>query len=316
MKVKLNGIDITNYVCSVTWSGSARQAARMLTITVISAPYDKNIPTVTACPGDWVKLIDDDGNILIDAMIYNRSRTSENGTISYDGYDELNRLLKSNGTYNFKNTTPEIITKKVCNDISIKVKNIAKTGINIKSMIVDGESFYDIIIKAYMRANYVNGKKYMLLAIGRKIAVIERGKVIENYKLEEDSNIIKSEYSESIESMINRIKIYDDKGRQIGEVKKDKDIEKYGVFQDVYTKEDGVNPVMAAKKLLIGTEKEASVEAIGNVQCISGYAIKIKDSASGLTGKFWIENDSHTWENGIHKMSLTLAFKNIMKDSE
>ena len=98
--------------------------------------------------------------------------------------------------------------------------------------------------------------------------------------------------------------------------KNDKNVTTYGIFQDAYVKEEGVNATTAAKNMLIGVSKESSVEAIGNIKCISGYAVKIKDSLTGLTGKFWINTDSHTWSNGVHTMSLNLAFKNIMDMQE
>jgi hypothetical protein len=66
--------------------------------------------------------------------------------------------------------------------------------------------------------------------------------------------------------------------------------------------------------MLVGITKEASVSAIGNVKAISGYSIEINDTATGLKGKFYITDDSHTFENGTHTMSLGLAWKNEMDE--
>ncbi len=308
--------DITEFVSMTTWSGSVSQAARSLEIAVLYSPLDRNIQEINIALGDRLKLYSDDNDLLIDAMVYNRERISEQGTITYSGYDELNRLLKSDGTYNFKNTTPEKITKKVCNDLKVDTGNIASTNVNIKSLLADSMNYYDIIMTAYTKAHKMNGKKYMPFASGKKVSVIEKGTIVKNFSLNDKINITGSSYSESLDSMINKVKIYDDKGKQIGEVKNDGWINAYGIFQSSYTKEEDVIASKAAKNMLTGIDKTASVDALGNIYCISGFGVKLKDSLTGLTGVFWIDSDSHTWENGNHTMSLELAFKNIMDEKE
>lgn len=62
--------------------------------------------------------------------------------------------------------------------------------------------------------------------------------------------------------------------------------------------------------MLEGVTKEASVSAIGDVRAKAGYSIKIQDKATGLSGKFYIISDSHTFEGGTHTMTLSLAWRN------
>lgn len=307
-----NTTDITDYVSTITWSGSTSQVSRSLEISVAYSPYDKNIKNPNIQIGDRLKLLDDDGKILINAMVYYRERTGEQGTITYSGYDNLNRLLKSTGTYNFKKITPEAITKTVCDKLKISTGNIAITGICISSLLVDSENHYDIIMKAYTKAFKSNGRKYMVVMSDENLYVIEKGEVVSGFTLNDKINIINSTYTESLDSMVNRVKIYDDSGNEIGEVKNSDWATDYGIFQGTYTKEDGINYNAAAKNILTGINKTASIEALGNINCISGYGIKIMDSITGLTGNFWIDSDTHTWENNVHTMSLELAFKNIM----
>lgn len=304
--------DITEFVGSVTWSGSSFQTSRTLEFTMLNSPYDKNISEPNIKTGDRIRLYDE-GKLLIDIMVYDRERKSETGEITYSGYDDLNHLLRSNYTCNFKNVTPKQITTKICNQLQIEVGAISNPDINIKSMLIDAESYYDIIIKAYRKAYRSNGKKYMLIMVGRKLYVIEKGEVIDNFVLNDKLNITNSSYTETLQSMVNKVRIYDDEGNQKGEVKNDSNIKLYGIFQDTYTKEDGINATTGAKNLLSGVEKTATIEALGNIECISGYGVKIKDSATNLVGTFWIENDTHTWSNGAHMMELELAFKNVME---
>lgn len=308
--------DITQFLSSVTWSGSVSQASRQLEIAILYSPLDSNIQDINVDLGDRLILYEEDF-ILINAMIYSRERVSNQGTITYSGYDDLKKICDSQGKYNFKNTTPEKIVKTVCNDIGITTKNIAETKVPIPKLIIDGEeSFYRIIMKAYTKAYKNNGKKYMPLMNNRNLSVIEKGQIIEGFTLSDKTNITDSSFSEALEGMINKVKIYDEKGNQVGEVKNQGDITAYGTFQGTYSIEEGVNATIAAKNMLIGIAKEASVVAMGNINCISGYGIKLKDSITGLTGVFWIDTDSHTWQNNIHSMSLDLSFKNIMDIEE
>ena len=39
-------------------------------------------------------------------------------------------------------------------------------------------------------------------------------------------------------------------------------------------------------------------------------------STTGLYGKFYIESDTHTFEDGKEMMQLTLAFSNMMDEKE
>ena len=37
---------------------------------------------------------------------------------------------------------------------------------------------------------------------------------------------------------------------------------------------------------------------------------------TGLSGKYWISSDKHTWENGSYTMELELTFDSIMNEVE
>lgn len=88
----------------------------------------------------------------------------------------------------------------------------------------------------------------------------------------------------------------------------------YGTFQKIYRKEDGVNPVDVAKNMLQGLERRGTVEAIGNIRCVTGYSIAIKDEYTGLVGIFQIDGDTHTWKGGQYTMTLSLNFDEIMDE--
>lgn len=311
--------DITQAVSSVNWSGSVSQAARTAEIAVINAPNDKNVTNLklNIGAGDTIKLIEDSDTIFVGEVI-TKETTSETGTVTFSCVDLLNHLLKSTGIYNFANTSAEKITRQVCAEFEIKTGSIANTpNAPIKKMIIDGSSIYDIIMMAYTKAAEQTGKKYICRMEGSKLTVKVKGKVVKNFVLAEEYNITNTRYEETIDSMVNLVKIYDDTGKQIGEVRKDKWIEQYGIYQQVYKKEKGINETQAANNMLYGVKKKVDLDGInGDLSCIAGNGVEVYDKATGLNGVFWIDSDTHTWENGTHIMSLELNFKNIMDSKE
>ena len=229
----------------------------------------------------------------------------------------LGDVYKRQDVYNFADTTAEKITKKVCADFEIDTGTIVATNAPIKKMIIDGSSIYDIIMQAYTKAAKQTGKKYICRMNGTKLTVKVKGTVVSNFVLAEEYNITNTRYEETIDNMVNIVKIYDDAGKQIGEVKKDKWVNKYRIYQQIYKKEKGINADTAAKNMLQGVEKKVTLDGInGDLACIAGNGVEVYDKATGLNGVFWIDSDTHTWENGTHIMNLELNFKNIMDSKE
>ena len=313
---KSNGktYNITNCVGTVTWSGSTEQAAREADITVLNAPNDPNITALklNLAVGDIIKLYEGKENIFY-GEIQTSEKKSEIGTITYKARDLMDHLLRINDRYNFKNKTAEAIAKSICKKYKIATGTVTATKKQIKKLIIEDNSLYDIIMIAYTKAAKMTGKKYMAYMKGSKFCVKVKGTVVSDYTLDEYKNITSASYEETIENMVDQVKIFTEKGKQVGVVKNAKHIKRYGTYQSTYTKEKGVNANTAAKNMLNGIEKKVNVEAInGNIKCVAGDGIKVYDAATGLNGLFWISNDTHTWEGGQHKMSLELTFKNIM----
>lgn len=296
---------------SATWSGTDNQCSRILEFTVPHNPYDKDFENASIKLGDLVYLYDGNKQIFV-GTITNRERGGEIGNASYTASDFMQHLLRSTATYKFKNATPEKIVKKVCGDLQIKVGSLAKTNVKIPKIIFEEQSIYDIIIAVYRKAKKKNGKNYLPIMDGKKVSVIEKGKSSE-VTLRQGGDISGAEYSDTTENIVNKVNIYSESNQKLGKVENKNSTEKYGIFQTTYKKEKGVNAKEAAKALMSGVSKEASVESIGNINAISGRSVVIYESAAKISGKFYISSDSHTFENGAHTMSLELKYHNSME---
>ena len=237
------------------------------------------------------------------------------GELQYTATDGMMHLLRSSGTYRFANKTPEKIAQMVCRDVKVKTGSIAKTKMPIAKIFFQERPYYEIIMAAYTKAYRKNKKKYIAQMNGDKLEVIQKGKVIPNFHIRQGERITESSYTEDLDSMVNRVYIYDSNNNKIGSVSNSNWIKKYGIFQNAISVDSG-NGKTEAKAELQGINKTANLTMIGDYRCVSGLGVIIEDSRTGLKGKFWIENDSHEWNGGVYTTTLELAFKNVMDIQE
>lgn len=318
MKIMWNDAKITGYVTSVTWAGSAKQAARTVVFSVAYSPNDKNVKTLGIKLGDKIVFYPgypDDKKTKFVGIITQRERKSEMGELQYTATDGMMHLLRSSGTYRFANKTPEKIAQMICRDVKVKTGSIAKTKMPIAKIFFQERPYYEIIMAAYTKAYRKNKKKYIAQMNGDKLEVIQKGKIIPNFHIRQGERIIDSSYSENIDNMVNRVYIYNSSNQKIGSISNSKWASRFGIFQNAISVDSG-NGIKEAKAELHGVDKTASLTMIGDCRCVSGLGVIIEDFRTGLKGKFWIENDSHQWNSGVYTTTLELAFKNIMDKQE
>lgn len=318
MRLHWKEYNITGYATIIRWSGSAKQAARTVEFNVAYSPNDKSVKVLDIKNGDKITFYPgypDDKKTKFVGMVTSRERKSEAGELSYTAMDGMIHLLRSSGTYKFTNTTPEKIAQMVCKDVNVKVGSLAKTKVTIPKIFFQERPYYEIIMAGYTKAHRKNKKLYIAQMNGTKLDVIEKGKIIPKFHIVQGERILSSSYTETLDNMVNRVYIYDSHNKKIGSVSNSKWTKKYGIFQNAISVDSGTGKT-EAKNELHGIDKTASLQSIGDIRCVAGMGLVIKDSRTGLNGKFWIENDSHEWSNGTHTMTLELAFKNIMDVQE
>ena len=308
--------DITNAVTKIEWSGSASSAARQLVFDYVNAPYDNfGLPSVST--GDMVTFEYGSEGEVFYGQIFGTEKSSAVGTISYTAYDMMKNLLESQGQYNFKNLPAETIAKMVCDDAQIPIRFLYPTGVNVASLICDDMSLYDIIMAAYTKVHKITGEKFFPMIYKRGLGVYKTHWVVKGLTLSDDDNLVETSMTETMDSIVNKVKIYDDNGAQIGEVKDDNSLSLYGTYQQIYKKEKDVDPTTAAKtKLNVQPSQTIKVKCIGDINCLSCYYVSVNDTVINAVGKYWIKSDKHTWENGSYTMELDLAFEAVMDVKE
>ena len=257
MRLKWKENDITKYVTSVTWSGSARQAARTVAFSVAYSPNDKSVETLDIKLGDKIVFYPDSNQkVHFFGAVTERNRSSDAGELQYTAKDHMIHLLRSNGTYRFRNKTPEKITEMVCKDIGINVRNLAKTGLVLNKMFFQERPYYEIIMAAYTKVYRKNKKPYIAQMNGDTLEVIEKGKTIPGFHIKQGERILESSYSENMDDMVNRVYVYNSSNKKIGILTNTRWANMYGIFQSAITVDSG-NGKQEAMNELKGISKNA-----------------------------------------------------------
>ena len=318
--------DIAGYASEISWSGADTEASRSMTLTMLTNPYKTEQSAPELKSGDQISLYDDSDTRLFYGRIIESEKMGEAGTVQYTAKDYMSNMLRSNISKKYKGKTAEYITKDACKLIGISCGSLKKTGYKIPKIYASDTAVYNICVGAYKKAAAKTGIQYFPYMDGTKFCIKEKGQLVgrtyskagkqveETFELD-DSNIITSKITRNAGDMVNRIDIYNKKGKKIGSVKEDSWIKTFGVLQNTLSVEKG-NGRSAAKKLLQDLDKQFSVDCLGDERCISGAGIRIKDEASSLIGVFWIKSDTHTWSNGNYQMSLELTLKNVTESPE
>ena len=304
-------IDITNLLINVTWSGDYKSCARKLEFSLISSPMDKNIPVVDI-PLMSLIIFYEDNNELFRGFVYEREKSSDN-SMSFLCYDYAAKLNDIKVSYNIKSETASSIYNKFLTEHGLNKGDIAQANTKIKKVFL-GTTAYDMIMTAYTEEAKKTGKKYMVYTKGDKFYSSEKGNVKLSLSFEEGKNILSSNFKESVSNMVNKVLIVDDNGNKVSEVKNDEWLKTYGLFQEVYKKEENKDSNTEAKAMLSGIEQSCSLSGFGDTTCITGYGVQVKDTHTGLIGLFYIDSDTHTWEGGNYTIDLELNFKNIMNE--
>ncbi|WP_330585676.1 XkdQ/YqbQ family protein [Clostridioides difficile] len=296
----------------MTWSGDYKSPSRTLEFSIVQSANDINFRQIDIPIASTVCFYVDDKEIYR-GMIINRSKDSSNNSISFVSKDIGFLLTQSEVSYNFKDKLVEDIAKQVFNDNKLTIGNIPKTGVKHTKMYI-GTTGYDTIMSAYTEASKTTKKKYMIESNLDKFNVIEKGTITLNVMFEEGSNLINTSFSESMENVKNKVLVVDQYGNKISEKIDDKIFKDVGVImQKVIQQQE--NSTVDVESEFKGIEQTCNLKGYGDVSCITGRGVKVKDSYTSLVGLFYIDTDKHNWDsNGNYEIDLDLNFQNIMDE--
>lgn len=303
---------IEPFVKTAEWSGDVAQPHRTLTLSLSNTLNGKE-QAVSFEVGKEIRFyVDDTG--LFRGIIFEYD-ISDKGEAVITAYDENVYLTKNADSRKFVKMTAGSIVKEICKAFEIPVGSVANTGYVIPKMIFRGKTLWDMVVTALTETRKQNGRKFRIYANSGKLFLVEKKDSIVRWYLERGVNILSANRSLSIEDMRTAVKVEagEEKKRITATAKDATNAKKYGLTQQYETASTDATKSqldqLAKQRLkeLSQVSEEISVEALGNVEVVAGTAVYAFESMTKLTGGFYVTTDKHTFEDGVHRMDVTLS---------
>lgn len=317
MRIYLTGsgdtLEITGLVTKAGWSGDNASAARKVTFSLV---HDEKRDWPVPAMGDGVTLTEA-GDTLFQGYVVQRTLDSESSVMDCVCYDRGLYLKNNDGTYKFRSRTAEDIAKTVCADRGIPVAELAETGVRINRKF-SGTALDQIVRTAYSLAAEQTGKRYAIRMRPDGLAVTERSQSESSVELRPRSNLMYATTTESIADMVNSVGIYDKNGNRTATVGDSDAQALYGVMERHVTQTESGDALSEAEALLEDGQmsRNVTVQVLGDRRLITGETVLVQEESTGLSGIFWIDSDTHTWQRGQYTCKLTLNCRNVMKTAK
>ena len=311
---------IEEAVATMTWGGSKDEASRTLNLEVTKVNGKTDFPN-----GSAIVIYDLVDQELMRYIITKKSKTRSSTAIKYTARDIRWWLTRSKMDKKFENMTASEIISGLCKSLGISTGTIEDTGVKFSVLHFIKKSPWDMIVIALTETRKQSGKRYTTRVRNGNLELIEKCKQAVQWVIEEGANLLDASYDESIESTYTQVKVVgkNSKGNEISAIQKNEEAQKlYGVMQEYISQSDKmtqaeVNAIAVQKlKELSVMQKSGTIKTFGLDDVETGTGIYVIDNETGLVGGFYVESDSHTYSNGYHEMSLTLAWTDELPEIE
>lgn len=309
-----NRIFIDPLITSIVWSGDVTLPHRTLKLTLKNT-LDGVTQAMPVDLGREIRLYDKEERELFRGIIFSHN-VSSNGYMVITAYDGNVYLAKNEDSQVFRNMTAAAIVRQLCSTYDIPTGDIDSTGFVHPRLVLRNMTLWDMMVTALTVTYKQTGKRFFIYSREGRLHLKARNARVVNWMLENGTNILDASYTQSIEDMRTQVKVVggdQDKKPVIATVKNDELIRRFGVMQHLENagldaKQSEVRQL--AQKLLdqLGVIfDQASVTALGNVEAVAGASVYVFEQMTEVVGSYYITADEHTYENGVHKMTLTLS---------
>lgn len=288
--------DITTLTSAAKWKTQRVGAPAQLDLTVI---YDSAVAFVE---GGVISVTEGGAGIFYGYVF--KISYSDKETVAITAYDQM-RYLKNKDTYVFQGKRADEILKQIAADFQIKTGALENTGYAIPKMVEDGQTLFDIILKALDHTLINTGKMFYLWDDFGSLRISDVAKSIVAVVVGDNSLATGYTYSSEIDSdTANKVKlVYDNKTtgkREVYIVQDGAKTARWGILQH-YDKVDGEKLNAAqieaqADQLLIlkgRPKKSFDITGLSDLSIRAGRAIKVEISDISINGWYIVEEADH-----------------------
>lgn len=315
------GYDVTQLVEQAKWKGRKGSSSRTLDVTLIDDDGYKHARSGIDVEQGHQCIFSYDGVELFRGIIMSQTQTQAK-KLQFTAYDNGIYLANNKDTFCYENKTASEIFQDCCARFNLPVGEVAKCSYKIPELTKSKTTAFDAIADALSLDFDATGIRHYVASDKGKLNLLTRRENILQWVIEVGQSLTSYSYSRSIEDIKTRVKMVSKEGTTVAE-KSNAELEKrIGIFQEIDQPDESltaaqVNDLIASIMEEKGTpQRTLSVEAVGIAEVISGIGVYIIIPELEISRTFYVDEDTHTFKDNEHTMSLKLNYANDLAKEE
>ena len=315
------GYDVTQLVEQVKWKGRKGSSSRTLAVTLIDDDGDKHARSGIDVEQGHPGIFSYDGVELFRGIIMSQTQSNQK-KLQFTAYDNGIYLANNKDTFCYENKTASDVFRDCCTRFGLPMGEVAKCSYKIPELTKSKTTAFDAIADALSLDFDATGIRHYVASSKGKLSLLTRRENILQWVIEVGQNITSYSYSRSIEDIKTRVKMVSKEGTTVAEKSNAELEKKIGIFQEIDQPDESltaaqVNDLIESIMEEKGTpERTLSVEAMGIAEVISGIGVYIIIPELEISRTFYVDEDTHTFEDNKHTMSLKLNYANDLAKEE
>lgn len=236
--------------------------------------------------------------------------------LQFTAYDNGIYLANNKDTYTYENKTADQVFKDCCTRLNLPMGEVALCRYKIPELTKSKTTAFDAIADALSLDFDATGIRHYVMSSKGKLSLLTRRENILQWVIEVGQNLTSYTYSRSIEKIKTRVKMVSKEGTTIAEKRNAALEKKIGIFQEIEQPDESltaaqVNDLISSILNEKSTpERTLDIEAVGIPEVISGIGLFIIIPELELSRTFYVDSDTHIFQDNMHTMSLKLNYAN------
>lgn len=315
------GYDVTQLVEQIKWKGRKGSSARTLTAKLIDDDGYKHARSGIDVEKGHQCLFSYNGKELFRGIIMTQTQSNKK-MLTFTAYDNGIYLANNKDTFTYENKTASEVFKDCCTRFGLPMGEVANCSYKIPELTKSKTTAFDAIADALSLDFDATGIRHYVASEKGKLKLLTRRENIMQWVIEVGQNLSTYTYTRSIESIKTRVKMVSKEGTTLAEKKNAALEKKIGVFQEIDKPDESLTTAQINDLIssILGEkstpERTLNVEAVGIAEVISGIGVYIIIPELNLSRTFYVDEDTHVFEDNKHTMTLKLNYANDLAKEE
>lgn len=315
------GYDVTQLVEQIKWKGRKGSSARTLTAKLIDDDGYKHARSGIDVEKGHQCLFSYNGKELFRGIIMTQTQSNKK-TLTFTAYDNGIYLANNKDTFTYENKTASEVFKDCCTRFGLPMGEVANCSYKIPELTKSKTTAFDAIADALSLDFDATGIRHYVASEKGNLKLLTRRENIMQWVIEVGQNLTSYTYTRSIEDIKTRVKMVSKEGTTLAEKKNDALEKKIGVFQEIDKPDESlttaqINDLISSILDEKSTpERTLNIEAVGIAEVISGIGVYIIIPELNLSRTFYVDEDTHVFEDNKHTMTLKLNYANDLSKEE